>query len=741
MKLPILNNLTKKFTPWNISLILLILLVIVASFTGLFEGLEHEGLDIFFRLRGEKKVDSNVEIVFIGNESLKTLGRLGDWNRKIYGGLLRILSHYGAKATCFDILFAEGAEGERSGGDAVFKAQTQLSGIVHHSLAFTFLASQDDNDEKDEKKDYTLIEKFALRDDSPLFKNIPEARGVIPPYKDFAEVSKGIGFINAWPDKDGIFRHIPLLIRFNGKVYPSLSLQVVIDYLGIEPDSVKIIPGQFIILETKKGRSSGKLIKIPIDKEGKMLINYAGGIKSFKATSFLQVLQSALAIENGKKPVIDLAKFKDKIIMVGLTAEGTVDLKASPFSSEHPMVCIHANIIHSVITGDFIKRPHPGFKLAILFFLILLSMASFLQRNPLLKMLSLVAIVSAYFFLGYLLFVKLGLWLDIFSPLILVILISSMVMFQDYVEGSRILNLKFLFDEISGDGGSTKVYGQKIDKYKVISELGRGGMAIVFKCRAVGKGTVALKVLSPQLSHNRKFIARFHREAEFISQLSHPNIIRIYEIGEKDNIYYFTMEYVDGPSLAELINKGDLTFQAKMDIMIQSAKALAYVHERGIIHRDLKPGNILLTKDGQVKISDFGLSFTMQGITRLTLTATALGTPKYMSPEQCAKDTIPDVRMDIYSLGIIFYEMMVGYSPFQSESIPVLMRMHIEKRPTPPRLLNPSVPKAIDDIIMKALEKNPTNRFQSVEEIAVSLDDYLKSAREKDAQGGPETAD
>jgi len=727
MKPSNLNNLTKKLTPRNISTVLLVVLISTASLTGLFEGLEYKGLDTLIRLRGEKKVDSNVEIIFIGNESLKALGRLGDWNRKIYAGIVQILGHYGASAVGFDILFSEGAEGENFSGDAIFNTQTQLSGNVHHSLAFTFIPSKDERDEQEEKRINALIEKFALSDDSRRFENIPEAKGVIPPFNDFAEASKGIGFINAWPDQDGKFRRVPLLIRFNGKVYPSLALQIVIDHLGIEPDNVKIIPGRFIILETKKGLSGNRSITIPIDKEGKMLINYAGGIKSFAATSFLQVLQSALAVEKGEKPVVDLAKFKDKIVMVGLTAEGTVDLKTSPFSSEHPMVCIHANIIHSMIDGDFINRLHPGIRLAILFALIVLSMVSSLQRNPMLKMLFLGAVVLTYSLLGYFLFITFGLWLDTFFPLILVIFIFGLMMFQDYVEGSRILNLKFLFEEMSDESGPSKIHGQKIGKFKVISELGRGGMAIVYKCRTVRKGIVALKVLSPQLSHDQKFIARFQREAEFIAQLDNPNIIKIYDIGEKDNIFYFTMEYVDGQSLAELLKTGDLIFQTKIDIMTQIAKGLSYVHEKEIIHRDLKPGNILLTKDGIVKISDFGLSFTMEGITRLTMTATALGTPRYMSPEQCSMDTTPDIRMDIYSLGIIFYEIMVGYTPFQSESIPALLRMHVDKKPTPPRFVNPDIPEAIESIIMKALEKNPINRFQSAQEIVGALEAYLKS--------------
>jgi len=733
MKLSNLNNLIKKLTPRNISTVLLVALISTASLTGIFEGLEYKGLDTLIRLRGEKKIDSNVEIIFIGNESLKTLGRLGDWNRKIYAGIVKILGHYGAKAVGFDILFSEGAEGERFDGDAIFKTQTQLSGNVHHSLAFTFIPSKDERDEQEEKRINALIEKFALSDDSRQFENIPEAKGVIPPFNDFAEASKGIGFINAWPDQDGKFRRVPLLIRFNGKVYPSLALQIVIDYLDVEPDNIKIIPDRFIILETKRSLSSDRLITIPIDKEGKMLINYAGGIKSFAATSFLQVLQSALAVEKGEKPVIDLAKFKDKIVMVGLTAEGTVDLKTSPFSSEHPMVCIHANIIHNMIDGDFINRLNPGFRLAILFVLILLSTAGSLLRNPVLKVLFLGAVVLAYSLLGYFLFITFGLWLDTFFPLILVIFIFGLMMFQDYVEGSRILNLKFLFEEISDESGPSKIHGQKIGKFKVISELGRGGMAIVYKCRTVRKGIVALKVLSPQLSHDQKFIARFQREAEFIAQLNNPNIIKIYEVGEKDNIFYFTMEYVDGPSLAELLKTKDLAFQTKIDIMTQVARGLSYVHEKGIIHRDLKPGNILLTKDGIVKISDFGLSFTMEGITRLTLTATALGTPRYMSPEQCSRDTAPDIRMDIYALGIIFYEIMVGYTPFQSESIPALLRMHVDKKPTPPKLLNPEIPEAIESVIMKALEKNPINRFQSAQEIVESLEGHLKSDRGKDA--------
>ena len=255
--------------------------------------------------------------------------------------------------------------------------------------------------------------------------------------------------------------------------------------------------------------------------------------------------------------------------------------------------------------------------------------------------------------------------------------------------------------------------GQKInDRYEVIKSIGEGGMANVY----LGYDTildrnVAIKVLRGDLSNDEKFVRRFQREALSASSLAHPNIVEMYDVGEDDGLYYIVMEFIDGVTLKQLLKKrGTLTLSETIDIMLQLTDGMAHAHDSYIIHRDLKPQNIMIKDDGQIKITDFGIAMALNS-TQLTQTNSVMGSVHYLPPEQ-ASGKGATVKSDIYSMGIIFYELLTGKLPFKGENA-VEIALKQMRDPFPSiREEDDEIPQSIENIILKATAKNPKNRYE-----------------------------
>ncbi|MQF69154.1 hypothetical protein FIM12_02300 [SAR202 cluster bacterium AD-804-J14_MRT_500m] len=261
---------------------------------------------------------------------------------------------------------------------------------------------------------------------------------------------------------------------------------------------------------------------------------------------------------------------------------------------------------------------------------------------------------------------------------------------------------------------------QRIDKYDILEEMGSGGQAIVYKARDRSLGrTVALKVLHPHLTRDPQFRQRFLRDARLAASLNHPNVVTVHEVGESDNTLYIAMELVPNSLDEELKQHGKLELSRAINIGQQTAQALQAAHDRGIVHRDIKPQNILLTEDGTAKVADFGIA-TASFLSSMTNTGTYLGTPDYMSPEQC-KGEQADSRSDIYSLGIVIYQMLTGNLPFPADSPLAVMRKHIEDPPPPLDQMDSRIPRTIQDIVAICLEKQPDRRYRSATALANSL--------------------
>jgi serine/threonine-protein kinase len=250
------------------------------------------------------------------------------------------------------------------------------------------------------------------------------------------------------------------------------------------------------------------------------------------------------------------------------------------------------------------------------------------------------------------------------------------------------------------------------ERYELNHLIARGGMAEVYRAhdRLLDR-PVALKVLFPELSVDRSFVERFRREAQAAANLSHPNIVPVFDWGEDTGTYFIVMEFIDGRPLSAILKaSGPLSADRTADIGAHVAAALGYAHKHGVIHRDVKPGNVLITDEGQVKVTDFGIARAINTEESLTQTGAVMGTATYFSPEQ-AEGMGVDSRSDIYSLGVVLFEMATGRPPFLGDTPVAVASKHVRDHPPAPRELNPSIPPTFEAIILKAMAKNPEHRY------------------------------
>ncbi|MCD6521199.1 CHASE2 domain-containing protein [Candidatus Calescamantes bacterium] len=478
------------------------------------------------------------------------------------------------------------------------------------------------------------------------------------PYTPFLEQADW-GLVNLPIDNDGKIRRVQFYKEFNNQLLPIFAL----------------------VLSQKSG------VKISPEKESP-LINFSGRRGTFPSISLVHVL--------GKK--IELSSLKDKIILVGATLPELHDFFPIPFKGEYlPGVEVQANILHNLLQGNFLKESpwKLSFILLILFSIIGCILALFVSTP--LALFSLLILSLVLFFPSLFLFLEKNYFWDISLPL---------------------LPCYFTFTLTSLSLKMRIVTSPWIGKYRVVEELGRGGMAIVYRaCRRGRKGFVALKVLQKNLAEDPAFVKRFHREAEAMKTLHHPNIVCILDVGKDEDNHFLVMEFLKGKGLDDYLReKGMLSEEESLNIALQIAQGLKHAHDKGIIHRDLKPGNIILTPQG-AKIVDFGLAKDLSSeATKLTTTGTIMGTPEYMAPEQFRGEEA-DPRADIYALGVVLYEMLTGIPPFTGESIGEIMNKHLWEQPD-----FSGINKKIAKVLSKMLAKGKEERYKSMEEVIEELE-------------------
>ena len=264
-------------------------------------------------------------------------------------------------------------------------------------------------------------------------------------------------------------------------------------------------------------------------------------------------------------------------------------------------------------------------------------------------------------------------------------------------------------------------------RYEIIEKAGNGGMATVYKAKdMVLNRFVAVKVLKEEFTTDEEFIRRFNVEAQSAAGLTHPNIVSVYDVGHEDGIYFIVMELIQGKTLKQIINEeGALPWKWSVNIAMQIASALEVAHKNNIVHRDIKPHNIIITEDGVAKVTDFGIAKAVSNST-ITAFGTTIGSVHYFSPEH-ARGGYTDAKSDLYSLGVVMYEMLTGKVPFDADTPVSIALKHMQEKPVEPMKINSNIPFAVNQIIMKAMQKDPTARYQSATEMIKDLSLALKN--------------
>ncbi|WP_110112879.1 Stk1 family PASTA domain-containing Ser/Thr kinase [Bacillus sp. CGMCC 1.16541] len=272
------------------------------------------------------------------------------------------------------------------------------------------------------------------------------------------------------------------------------------------------------------------------------------------------------------------------------------------------------------------------------------------------------------------------------------------------------------------------------DRYKILQVIGGGGMANVYLARdMILERDVAIKVLRLDFANDESFIKRFHREAQSATSIAHPNIVSIYDVGEEEGIYYIVMEYVAGYTLKQYIQQqAPLPIEKAVNIMMQITSAIAHAHQYGIVHRDLKPQNILIDDHETAKVTDFGIAIALSSTT-ITHTNSVLGSVHYLSPEQ-ARGGLANKKSDVYSLGIVLFELLTGRVPFSGESAVSIALKHLQTDTPSPKRWNPAIPQSIENVVLKATAKDPFYRYESVEEMEEDLRTALEPDRMSEAK-------
>ena len=270
--------------------------------------------------------------------------------------------------------------------------------------------------------------------------------------------------------------------------------------------------------------------------------------------------------------------------------------------------------------------------------------------------------------------------------------------------------------------------GKKLDgRYELLELIGVGGMADIYKARDITEDrVVAVKILKTEFAASEDFMRRFRNESKAIALLSHPNIVKIYDVGFTEKLQFIVMEYIDGINLSEYISKqGVLKWKDVVHFTMQILKALQHAHDRGIVHRDIKPQNVMLLADGTIKVMDFGIArFNRE--TDKTMSEKAIGSVHYISPEQ-ARGDVTDERSDIYSIGIMMYEMLTGKKPFDGDSPVAIALMHMQSNAKKMSDINNSIPEGLEEITEKAMQKEPSKRYQTAGEMMKDIEEFKQN--------------
>ena len=794
----------------------------------------------------QRETATPVVVLAIDDQSIRQIGSW-PWPRSYIAEMIRLLSDYGAHTMGISLLYPTrelnpglqeieqikeiiNNKSTKSGLKRVSKVNSilkeaekrlnhdvQLISAVRAArnvvlpLRFSLNGSEDNNNQKlsawlevnSIKKSGASVPKNSQHEGADRFRGIrgildnhrPLANRVVEPYHELSTKAGALGHINILGDNDGVVRNMPLLITYQDRIFPSFAFQIARKYSG----------GRLKEIQLEDDRVTLRHLRIPTEKNHRMLIDYSGRKTNIQQVSFVDVI-------NGK---VALKEFRKKIVLLGVTAEGFSQHFNTPVKSNVSSLEIEANAVENIINGKYISRPAWVFYLEITalvyfgFFLLFVIP----KVTPRIGALILGIFLTTWMSAGVILFVTNGIWLKVLSPVVLSIVgftfdnrRRNMAEKQNEnvelnkslglaLQGQGMLDMafeKFLKCPIENKAvqellynlgldferkrmtnkalsvyrhilkaGSFKDVNDRVEKlislentmsmsvaaakkettfllqngatkptlgrYEILQELGQGAMGIVYlgKDPSINR-EVAIKtvnyadIAADELSEVK---SRFFREAEAAGKLSHPNIVTIYDMGEDHDMAYIAMELLKGKELSHFCQNGNLLpLKRVLKIIIAVADALGYAHSQEVVHRDIKPANIILMDDDQVKVADFGIARVISS--SKTQTGVIFGTPNYMSPEQVAGKKV-DGRSDLFSLGVVFYELLTGTKPFKGDSLTALLYAVSQTEYTPLEEVDPKTPPCCAEVVERLLAKGVSKRYKSASMVIKDVQDCL----------------
>lgn len=841
---------TKKTIPdWLIGIAITLFFLFI-TLTGTFDftdAIEMKTFDFRARMAAPEERNPDIELVVISDEDLVALGRW-PWPRSIIAQSITNLSLAGARVIALNIFFAEPEESAGLNTIKSLKEEFDGLGLAQKGPGLKFYkrlsqAEKDlDNDAKlykaikeagnvvfpiffetmssgTDKKPPEFVEKHAFnqvkgaKDESAIY-DLYWLSKITPLLPLFGEAAAGIGHNNLFPDRDGYIRkQIHALGYLKDIYFPSYAVAIVKLFKGLEEKDVVVNLGEALGWSIDLRVSPSSVTKIPLnDYEMGTLISWNKGPKiAFNHTPFSKVYKNE----------IQTSFFKDKIVIIGHTAQGIGDQRVTPISGQLPSVEIVANSVANILNQRFFSRPAWIGLLEIGLLIIVGLFIAFVL--PRLKAgagaVTALMLFISYGAIGTVLFFSYNIWLKITPPILLLVLGYILIISKrflitertkekveaDSAETNKMLGLSFqqqgMLDlalekfrkiPIEEEGAKDLLYNLGLDferkrqfskalstyklvieggenfkdlderipklkgaeatmifgagggghpgdigatltdmetkptlgRYEVVGELGRGAMGVVYKGedpkihRTVAIKTVSLSEFDEDALDEMK--ERFFREAESAGLLTHPNIVTIYDAGEEHDLAYIAMEFLEGGDLEDFTNKENLLpLRETLSMVSNVAEALDFAHSKGIVHRDIKPANIMHIKEtNEVKVTDFGIARITSS--SKTKTGVILGTPSYMSPEQVAGKKV-DGRSDIFSLGVVLFEMLTGEKPFKGEDMTSLMYQIAKEKHPSPRSVNTKIPEIVGKIIDKALEKEVEKRYQKAGQMSEHL--------------------
>jgi len=699
--------------------------------------------DKLFQLRGKKEVQDDIQIVAIDDISVQMVGRW-PWHRNKVADLVDKISKQNPKVIYLDIPFVDDRREDSLGYTTALADKIKKAGNVILPYRYSVADFSATGFTLPEYIRATTFVQFddreKLEDSTPL-----AATSIYPPPALLAEAAAGLGFTGVSFDADRYIRTEPMVLKYAGDYLPSVPVAVATKYIGLTREALKVHVDNAIELPPRL---------IPIDGLGRMRINFSGPPGAFKHISAAEILNETI----GKR------ELSGKIVLIAYTAAGTVDLYSTPVAQSIHGVEILANAIENIIHDNFLKGLDKSGLINLvmilcigLFSAIILPRISLMYRFVVLGV-SLFVIAN----LSFVLFTSFDIVTKVFYPMIMIFFFiigaptmklpqagaddeESEIDYDAILAGTPLAGLTVGMAQGGSPSGAQRA-GRKaanqtvgstmpiqsgsnglpagasnFGRYKVLEPIGRGAMGMVYKGLdpAIDR-PVALKTirLDNIVNSNDMFELkeRLTREAKAAGQLSHPNIVTIYDVGEERSLQYIAMEYLDGQTLEALLEAGhQWDYKTLCKLMIQVCEALDFAHDRGIVHRDIKPANIMILGDDRIKVMDFGIARFDQS--NITQSGVALGTPNYISPEQLKGQAV-DRRSDLFSLGVVFYELLTSQKPFKGDTISALIYSILHTTPPPPSEINLDVPRIFDKIVAKALAKDPDIRFQTAREMA-----------------------